>query len=683
MLQGGTAPIHPVMGGGGALPAGFEQQSLLQGGEGAAIHPVQGGGAGTSSPLKITEGTLLVPEDAVPQAFDDKLKQSATELSQLTSAYLMKQRDGFWRRYNPKTPLAVERPRILTTGNCVTPSTGRLDDSRGEAGFDRLAILLPKSTEEILLFPPVQSSRRRFYACLKYLEAERLLDGEGNVTEQAKTGPKKVVLFAAPFFKLEANNIPGYLESNRKLLGHFLKLKAQYPHMYILSQSTAMNKMIGNCIVTEASSNPLLNMLEPTYVIYPFVRSREDVNPFDDDNMLTRIPVGGIIFSAAAENEATLPASNLPSKLAGPSTYIQKGERTAVAYLPNPKVEDAEINRLYKAMKVRCYPRGTVGQGGQSGPLQGPVEYQAFNPDKVRRYIVQASPAEAARDASGVKADLFEAAGEDELALEDVMYTRVPLDGRVYSFRLPGSPGVMDDWKAGRFTGDEAEFLNELQLRPSLLLEIFKGEELGPSPPERLAGFMQNMANGRCFTDERMLTASECQESRDFVNRVYNYYLMHDERVEELREEEEAARKRAARFRLQTAEGRMRDAETAEREAREEAERLLKQVRDNATQVGVDVERPTEDYAKSPITDGKIRNSIARGDTVMEPSESLQTKGQFSMQIIVFKRGTGEYWIGTVDYRVAEGEDPTDKAKQLLEALNKEYPGYYVMQDFN
>jgi hypothetical protein len=167
------------------------------------------------------------------------------------------------------------------------------------------------------------------------------------------------------------------------------------------------------------------------------------------------------------------------------------------------------------------------------------------------------------------------------------------------------------------------------------------------------------------------------------VNRVYNYYLMHDERLEELREEEEAAKKRAARFRLETAEGRARTAQDAEREARFDAERVLERVRGAAKITGVDVERPIEEYTKNPLADGKIRNYVARGDTVMEPSESLQTKGQFSMQIIVFKRETGEYWIGTVDYRVAEGEDPTDKAKQLLDALNKEYPGYYVMQDFN
>jgi hypothetical protein len=303
----------------------------------------------------------------------------------------------------------------------------------------------------------------------------------------------------------------------------------------------------------------------------------------------------------------------------------------------------------------------------------------------VRRYIVQASPAQLAQDASGVKADMFRGASEDELELDDVMYTRVPLDGRIYSFRIPGpsAPGVLEDWRALRFTGDEADFLNQLQLTPSLLEEIFKGDTSGVGPTAKLASFMQTMAHGRCFTDERLLTASECQEARDFVNRVYNYYLMHDERLEELREEEEAAKKRAARFRLQTAEGRMRDAEAAEREARFDAERALERVRQNAKLSGIDIERPTEDYSKNPIAEGKIRNHVARGDTVMEPSESLRTKGEFSMQVIVFKRETGEYWIGTVDYRVAEGEDPADKAKQLLDALNKEYPGYYVMQDFN
>lgn len=709
-LTGGEgAAIHPVMGGGGTLPAGFENQSLLRGGEGVPIVGVQGGGAATS-PLTITEAALLNVTEVIPQAFDTLLEESAKGLNDLLAAYTLKQRDGLWRRYGSKSALDVERPRILTTENCVIPSTGQLDDTRGEAGFDRLAVMLPKSTEEILLFPPVQSRRRRFYASLKYLESIGFLGADGNVTEQTKVGAKKVVIFAAPFFILDPKGVDLSVKSNRKLFAHFLKLKAQYPHMYILTQSTAMNKMIGNCIGAGASSAPLPNMLEPAYVIYPFVRMREtitDINPFDDDAPTTmgKIPVGGIIFSAAAANEATLPASNLPSKLAGPSAYLQKGERTALAYLPNTKAEEAELNRMYKAMKVRCYAGGIKGQApGSDGPLQRQEEYTEFNPEVVRRYIVQASGKELAEQTEGVKPDQFRAAGEDELTLEDVMYTRVPLDGRIYSFRIPGpsAPGVMEDWRGLRFTQDEADFLDQLQLTPKLLEDIFKDEVedgdvsgaiVAPSilPPERLARFMANMANGRCFTDERLLTASECQESRDFVNRVYNWYLMHDERLEELREEEEAARKRSARFRLDTAEARAREAQEAERDVQRDTDKMLQQVLDNAKMVGVDVNRPSEDYLKNPIVrvnekgerEGEIVVPAGWQSAIVEPSQSVSNENEYTLQAIVFKRGSDEYWIGTKKFTIQTGENPTTKARELLEQLNKNYPGYYFMQDFN
>jgi hypothetical protein len=674
MFQGGSsATIHPVMGGGGALPAGFEQQSLLQGGEGATIHPVQGGGAGASSPLILDEGTLQVPADGtLPDGFDELLQSSRAGLVELEKNYILKQRDGVWRRYNAKAPLAVERPRILTTENCAMPSTGRLNDAKGEAGFDRLAVILPKATEEILLFPPVQSSRRRFYSCLEYLKGEGLIDSNGDMKGPAAKaaevgGAKKVILFAPPFFKLEGDKVDQYLETNRKLMAHFLKLKAQYPHMYILAQSTAMNKMIGNCLASGASSAPLLNMLEPTYVIYPFVRMQEELNALDPFADTVKKPVGGIIFSAAAENEAMLPASNLPSKLAAPSTYLQKGERTAVAYLPNPKVEDAEINKMYVSLKLRFYGEGAT----------------IMNPERVKRYIVQASPAAAAGEAVGATADVFTAAEEHELALDDMTYTRVPLDGRVFSFRAPGAAGVLDDWKAMHFTSDEAAFLNELQLRPSLLLKIYEGEEVGPTPPERLAAFLQNMAIGRCFTDERMLTASECQDSRDFVNRVYNYYLMHDERVEELKDAEAEARKRAARFRVQTAEERMRDAEAAERAARQDAETLLARIRKNAEFMGVDLERSSDDYMKSPVGVGGRIKTVRDGGYLRSPTKNSGVEGGYEIGVIVFKRSTGDYWIGAVDYIISEGQDETTKAKELLDELNKEYPGYYIIQDFD
>lgn len=680
MFQGGSsAAIHPVMGGGGvggggALPAGFEQQSLLRGGESAAIHPVQGGGAGASTPFQIADELLTIPAKRadgtsdLPPEFDKRLEASVAEMPTLTESYVVKQRDGAWRRSNPKDPGNVERPRILTRGNCAPPTSGRLDDEKGEAGFDRLAVILPKSTAEIIVFPPVRSSRRTFYACLQYLQTVGLMNAEGAMAgpavDSASVGQDtKVVLFAPPFLELDAKNVPGYRASNRKLFAHFLKLKAQYPHMHILTQSTAMNKMIGNCMIEgdKVSDGPLIHMLEPTYVIYPLVRVEEQANA-------VKIPRGGMIFSAAATNEVTLPASNLPSRLASPGVYIQKGGVGSVAYKPNPTVKDVPINKLYGAKEFRFYGEGADGK-----------------PGIVRRITVQASPAAVA--AGAVNEDIFQATPEEELALDSVTYVRVPLDGHIFSFRNPGSPSVVNDWEGMRFTEDEAHFLNQLQLRPSLLPLIFKPSTPSePMPPKRLAAFLRNMANGRCFTDERLLTHSECQESRDFVNQVYNYYLMKDERMEQLKEAEAAARRRALRLQVETAEDRAAEAQEGAREAQADLIKQLQQIKDNAELLGINVERPKTDYERNPMDPkdgGPVRKPIKRGETIMPPTESSEKDGQYEVQVIVFKRKTGEYWVGSIDIQVDEGEDVSKKVEMMLKNENEKYPGYYIMQDFN
>jgi hypothetical protein len=667
--------------GGGALPAGFENQSLLRGGETAAIHPVQGGGAGTAvtTPITIVKGekalTIPTKEDPAFIAFNEVLEESMKQLATYSGPYILTQRDSVWKRYSPNEPNAVERPRILTTDNCATPSSGRLDDEKGEAGFDRLAMVLPKATEEILLFPPVRSSRRAFYACLEYLKSIKMLDDAGNMEGPVAKGSvvggaKKVIVFAPPFFIFDSKgDISNYIMTNRKLMAHFMKLKAQYPHMYILTQSSHMNKMIGNCIASAASTTPLLNMLEPTYLLYPYARVQEEFDPADPFTML-KTPVGGVVLSAAGANEALVPASNLPSRLASPSAYIQKGQRGSLAYLPNPKQEDKEINPFYKSLKLRFY-----GQGAET-----------MLPTEIRRFIVQPSPAESAMDELAEQVDIFKGADDTDLALDDMIYTRVPLDGRVYSFRVPGAPGVMSDWRGGRFTTDEAEFLNQLQLRPKLLVEIFQ-EDGGLDVSERLARFLQNMANGRCFTDERLLTASECQDSRDFVNRVYNYYLMHDTRLEELKEAEETARKRSTRLRIQAAEGRMQSAEEAARETIKELQDEKANILTKAKMVGVDVTKDTEAYNKDPSAVGGPVERLGVETLLVDPTGVVGGEPgkppEYIMQVIVFKRKTADYYLGRVKFTATDTEDKRQKAIDALKTLNKAYPGYYIVRDFN
>jgi hypothetical protein len=462
-------------------------------------------------------------------------------------------------------------------------------------------------------------------------------------------------------------------------MAHFLKLKAQYPHMHILTQSTQMNKMNGNCVgAREASSNPLLNMLEPTYVLYPFVRLQEVDDPTDLLGISKKKePRGGIIFSAASANEVTLPASNLPSRVASPSVYIQKGGRSAVAYLPNTKKEDADINRMYAPIRCRFYGEGKM----------------VLLPTEVQRFFVQPSPAEVAQAATGGDTTLFQATPEQYLTLDNVTYTRVPLDGRVYAFRAPGAGGVMEDWKGGRFTDDEAKFLNQLQLRTNTLEKIFPEEETQMKPMERVAEFLRVMVMGRCFTDERLLTATECQNSRDFVNRVYTYYLMHNETMEELKDAEEEVRKRSARLRLETAEERMQAAQRAERQRAAELDAELQKIRDNAKEIGVDLVRESSDFLKNPVgPDGPVREATKVG-LMRPPNQVTGDKNKHTLQVIVFKRKastdekTGhsyiDYWTGNIEFTVGEGEDLMIRTQQELEKLNRDYPGYYFVQDFD
>jgi hypothetical protein len=168
---------------------------------------------------------------------------------------------------------------------------------------------------------------------------------------------------------------------------------------------------------------------------------------------------------------------------------------------------------------------------------------------------------------------------------------------------------------------------------------------------------------------------------------------MHNEVMEELKDAEEEARKRSARLRLETAEGRMQAAQRAERQRAAELDAELQKIRDNAKEIGVDLVRESGDFLKNPVgPDGPVREATKVG-FMRPPDQDARNKNKHILQVIVFKRKastdekTGhsyiDYWTGKIDFTVGEGEDITIRAQQELEKLNRDYPGYYFVQDFD
>jgi hypothetical protein len=139
--------------------------------------------------------------------------------------------------------------------------------------------------------------------------------------------------------------------------------------------------------------------------------------------------------------------------------------------------------------------------------------------------------------------DRFQAAVD--AVTKDILVFQVPLGAELYGIRIPSvllqdtGNSVIANWHEGKYTQGEADFLHALNLRPSMMPEIFP--DVTKPWEHHVADFLKSVSVSQCFKEETLLTSRECQTARHFVNAVYNYFMLNDDRIRSLYAEEDAA----------------------------------------------------------------------------------------------------------------------------------------------
>jgi len=104
-----------------------------------------------------------------------------------------------------------------------------------------------------------------------------------------------------------------------------------------------------------------------------------------------------------------------------------------------------------------------------------------------------------------------------------VNYEPVTLDAYRFSIRIPDEGGnVQQNWVEGKFTKDEASFLNALHLRPVMLTELF-----GANWIRTVTIFLRGITTTSCYNDVNLITKSDCQVVRYFLEKIYYWFLTH------------------------------------------------------------------------------------------------------------------------------------------------------------
>jgi hypothetical protein len=83
---------------------------------------------------------------------------------------------------------------------------------------------------------------------------------------------------------------------------------------------------------------------------------------------------------------------------------------------------------------------------------------------------------------------------------------------------------VMQNWERGIYSASEAGFLNHVNLSPRILSETF-GSDVWK---KMVAKFLNNLVTSNCFEDTDILSRGQCEDTRIFLNEVFNRLFMMD-----------------------------------------------------------------------------------------------------------------------------------------------------------
>jgi hypothetical protein len=238
---------------------------------------------------------------------------------------------------------------------------------------------------------------------------------------------------------------------------------------------------------------------------------------------------------------------------------------------------------------------------------------------------------------------------------KNILVFQVPLNAKIYAIRIPTfllqgtANSVMTDWQAGKYTQPEVDFLHALNLRPSMMAEIFP-DPITPWQHE-VAKFLKNVSVSKCFQEETLLTSRECQNARHFVNKVYEYFLLHDERIKSLYDDEDKAREAL----LMDYVGKVHTAATATVEA--------------------STADPTKDPELINIPSGMFDQLEQLGTF-----KRMEIDGKFVMPVLVVKQASGDYYFKGVTLKEENDNikdlDLLQKFKEKVAALKVKYTSW-------
>ena len=557
LLQGGTAPIVPVQGGGGmeagAVPAGYKPDvSLLDSHVSAPIVPIKGGGQGS----KAYEGYVLESYDpplemiAIPELPTSTVRRElVNKYSQLVLPELLEVKSL------EKTP---EKFQFLdevapTYQKCSTETGKRRLPLNFFEVVRRRIVLIDTPEPYIWIVPNLKGNVSRFLQYLKVVPK----------TSDGRIQSNHFVICTGTFFSTTD------MQSNFNLYHQFLSQKLVNPkNLYTLHQLSDDFVTVSCNILRsmysadtlrapESQHKPLPTFFEPDILVFigPQIVFRNSELPVQrEDNSvklskiltLSRFPVKSFLLVPSKDTIDRIPSdddTDEPAdkrffflsflkttkeiKTPSPSVLTCAEEKGCQGFRGAYKLVDIGDDRKIETPGMYLLWKNSTQEpflGGGAASAQPSEPVPPSGPEEPTLPAVPAVPSSVqakeeplvfeAEPPAKLSEEPFVA---DSTAVESKSMLTMDLNGVEYRIRVPFAKEVQTDWSSGKFTDGEASFLNAMQLTPGLLAETFGTKLWKP----QLAEFLVSLGRSDCFKDPSLLTKRECSTSQAFVKRIY------------------------------------------------------------------------------------------------------------------------------------------------------------------
>lgn len=559
LLQGGTTPILPVQGGGGAAPPPDYNPSvsLLQGGVGV-IEAVKGGASVSfaANLEKEREFSKEAPAKNVSRAsraytleiYGLETSGPTLKLDQDLSS---RQRRLLQYTNKEKKTELITSVTSLPAGGFAFTEYPKYGDCKPSLPINYFTVLPKKvyffddKPHTLWVIPNIQGDKQTF----EYIV--NLLAPDGKLPE-----PTHILIFTGSFYPTAPN------DTSVLFFDQILKLKEKNPNQVFVLSTPNSNLLNTGCYI-----------LDHTYAMKTTLAKQQgktkDIPTFLEPEILV-FPHEQIIIRSAelpVSNDAKVSVGLLLKKKIKSKAYLikpQTGRKTEpapfeqfVTVLSNPNQAETKGWPAKAQQSIKC-PKDTdcnhfeIGFGleklGDASTLNllqqklflfhitlekipyftGFLRNQKENekPEENQPVEEEEAEEEIGEEPEPTPTAVIQrpkrVAGpykEDPSATVSPQTVSITVEGILYKVRVPFSSSTTDqiknDWMKERFTKDEADLLNALQLQPGILKKAF-----GLGYKWRVSNFLSSLAISSCFKESKLLLKSECDDARQFLRKV-------------------------------------------------------------------------------------------------------------------------------------------------------------------